>query len=179
MKANTLAGAVIAVTLAATSPFSFAADQGNGRITFKGTIIDAPCSIAQESQYQTVPMGQISNVSLKNGGKSNSTPFVIELRGCELGTMKSAVATFSGAAASNSDLLALKGVTGASLAITDHNNVLIKNGTPAPAQAISNGDTFLKFNAYIQGDTAAEGGSENVIELGEFETFANFSLAYQ
>ncbi|MDD2047811.1 fimbrial protein [Pseudomonas putida] len=184
MKVSTLAGAIMAVSLAATSAVSVAKDQGHGVITFKGAIIDAPCSIAQESQYQTVDMDQIANVSLKNGGKSNPTPFKIELRGCELGALKSATATFTGSPSSNPDLLALKGTAqGASLAIADHTGALIKLGSASPAQTLSDGDTYLQFSAYLQGDMVTpEGGGEGTaaeIVPGDFETFANFTLAYQ
>ncbi|WP_265577116.1 fimbrial protein [Pseudomonas protegens] len=84
-------------------------DQGKGLITFKGTIIDAPCSIAQESQFQTIEMGQVANVALKNGGKSTPINFKIQLLGCVLGSLKSAIATFTGSPASNPDLLAIRG----------------------------------------------------------------------
>lgn len=184
MKVSTLAGAIMAVTLAATSAVSFAKDQGHGVITFKGAIIDAPCSIAQESAYQTVKMDQVSNVSLKNGGKSIPKTFKIELRGCELGVLKSATATFTGSPASNPDLLAIRGTArGASLAIADHTGELIKLGDASPTQTLSNGDTYLQFNAYLQGDMVADagGGEATSAEIipGDFETFANFTLAYQ
>ncbi|GLH50292.1 fimbrial protein [Pseudomonas lactis] len=184
MKVKTLAGAIMAVSLATASVAAMAVDQGKGVITFKGSIIDAPCSIAQESQYQTIEMNQVANVALKNGGKSSPTPFKIELRGCDLGAMKSATATFTGSPASNPDLLAIKGsARGASLAIADHNGELIKLGTASPAQTLSNGDTFLSYSAYLQGDTIAgvgdAPGTSVDITPGDFETFANFTLAYQ
>lgn len=184
MQVRSLAGAIMAVTLAATSAASFAKDQGHGVITFKGAIIDAPCSIAQESQYQTVDLDQVSNVALKNGGKSNPKTFKIELRGCELGALKTATATFTGSPAANPDLLAIKGTAqGASLAIADHTGALIKLGDASPAQTLSDGDTFLQFSAYLQGDMVTPGGGGQAtpaeIVPGDFETFANFTLAYQ
>lgn len=184
MQVRSLAGAIMAVTLAATSAASFAKDQGHGVITFKGAIIDAPCSIAQESQYQTVDLDQVSNVALKNGGKSNPKTFKIELRGCELGALKTATATFTGSPAANPDLLAIKGTAqGASLAIADHTGALIKLGETSPAQTLSDGDTFLQFTAYLQGDMVNPigGGEATPAEIvpGDFETFANFTLAYQ
>ncbi|MGF6593719.1 fimbrial protein [Pseudomonas sp. 2835] len=180
MKVSSLAGAMMAVALTATSAVSFAKDQGHGVITFKGAIIDAPCSIAQESQYQTVDMDQIASVALKNGGKSSPTTFKIELRGCELDALKAATATFTGSPASNPDLLALKGqAQGASLAIADHTGALIKLGSASPAQSLSNGNTYLQFNAYLQGDKAGAEGAAPEIVPGNFETFANFTLAYQ
>ena len=93
MKVKTLAGAIMAVTLVATSAGAMAENQGNGVITFKGSIINAPCSIAQDSQFQTVEMAQVANVALRDGGQSRPTPFRIELLGCELGVLKSATAT--------------------------------------------------------------------------------------
>ncbi|MCK3863869.1 fimbrial protein [Pseudomonas sp. B329] len=180
MKVSTLASAVIAMTLAATSAVSVAADKGHGVVTFKGSIIDAPCSISQESQYQTVEMDQIANVALKNGGKSPLTPFKIQLLGCELDTLKSASAKFTGSPAANPDLLQLKGsAAGASLAIADYNGELLKLGTESAAQTLSDGDSYLLFNAYLQGDVAAGEGTAAVVTPGNFETFANFTLSYQ
>ncbi|QVM94314.1 fimbrial protein [Pseudomonas sp. SORT22] len=184
MKLSTLTGAMMTIALAAASAGASAADQGNGVITFKGAIIDSPCTIAQESQYQTVEMDQISNVVLKDGGKSRATPFRIELRGCELGTIKSATATFTGSGSTaNPQLLAINGTAkGASLAIADNKGDLIKLGDAAPAQQLSNGNTFLQFQAYLQGDmTTPKEGSPVAATIvpGNFETFANFTLAYQ
>ncbi|MEN4947359.1 fimbrial protein [Pseudomonas [fluorescens] ATCC 17400] len=186
MKVNVLAGTIMAVALAATSVSVMAADkeQGKGVITFKGTIIDAPCSIAQESQFQTIEMGQIANATLKNGGKSSPTNFKIELLGCDTSTLKKATATFTGTPATNPDLFALRGeARGASLAIADQNGELIKMGSESTAQVLLDGGNFLSYSAYLQGDTTpGVGGAEGTsaeITPGEFETFANFKLAYQ
>lgn len=187
MQVKTLASAIMAVTLAATCAVTMAGDkdQGKGVITFKGSIIDAPCSISQDSQFQTVQMAQVSNVALKNGGKSQATPFKIELLGCELDTLKGASATFTGSPSTNPDLLAFKGgsAKGASLAIADHKGELIKLGSASPAQSLSDGDNYLQFSAYLQGDMVSDpDGGDDVAALitpGDFDTFANFTLAYE
>lgn len=36
---------------------AFAAEQGQGTVTFKGSIVDSPCSIPPETASQTVDMG--------------------------------------------------------------------------------------------------------------------------
>lgn len=54
-----------AVMAFGVSSLAHAADQGHGKVTFSGSIIDAPCSIAPESLDQTVELGAISNVALK------------------------------------------------------------------------------------------------------------------
>lgn len=41
-----------------------------GKVTFFGTIVDAPCSVAAESLDQTVPLGFISMNALENKGES-------------------------------------------------------------------------------------------------------------
>lgn len=180
MKVKALSGAIMAITLAATSAAVMAEGQGNGTITFKGSIIDAPCSITQESQFQTVEMGQISNAALKDGGQSSPKSFQIQLTGCDVSLLKTAKATFSGTQTGSTGLLAISGTaSGASLAIADHNGTLIPLGTESVAQELSDGDTSLMFSAYLQGDVAAEGGAATTIVPGEFETFANFTLAYQ
>ncbi|MBU5899673.1 fimbrial protein, partial [Vibrio cholerae O1] len=78
--------------------FAQAADQGHGKVNFIGSIIDAPCSIAPESIDQTVDLGQVSNVALKNGGSSNPRSFDIKLEQCDTTTLKSVSTTFTGSA---------------------------------------------------------------------------------
>ncbi|MNJ73116.1 Fimbria A protein precursor [compost metagenome] len=60
---------------------------------------------------------------------------------------------------------------------------MIKNGNESPAQLLSNGDNYLLFNAYLQGDMiASAGGGEAtpaVVNPGNFESLANFTLSYQ
>ncbi|WP_432264038.1 fimbrial protein, partial [Escherichia coli] len=48
----------IAVAIAFCSAAN-AADQGQGKVNFKGTVIDAPCGIAPESADQSIDFGQM------------------------------------------------------------------------------------------------------------------------
>ncbi len=59
MKIKSIAMATLLVLGGASA--ANAADQGHGKVTFKGAIIEAPCSIAPESIDQTIELGQISN----------------------------------------------------------------------------------------------------------------------
>ena len=36
------------------------ANQGSGKITFKGEVIDAPCSIAPGDEDQTINLGEVA-----------------------------------------------------------------------------------------------------------------------
>nr|WP_314727784.1 fimbrial protein [Serratia quinivorans] len=157
-----------------------------GTVTFKGSIIDAPCSITPETADQTVNLGQVSNVALKKQGKSTPKSFDIKLDKCDVTTLKSVTATFSGAAsAGNADLLGITGTAkGASIAITDGGSRVIKLGEATQAQKIQKGNNTLAFAAYLQGDpdvAAVSGGTATpaVIIPGEFSSVVDFTLAYQ
>lgn len=186
MKLNQLAKLLAAIALGSVSTASFAGAE-SGKISFKGSIIEAPCSISAESANQTVEMDQVSNSALKNGGKSVPTPFKISLIGCDLTEAKKSVtATFTGTpSAAQPNLLKLLSGTakGASLAIADSHGTLIKLGEPSPATQLISTENTLEFTAYLQGDmTTPEGGGEAVaaqIEPGTFDTFAHFTLIYQ
>lgn len=59
----------MAVALAFSS-VAHAADQGQGKVNFKGTVINAPCGIAPESADQSIDFGQISKAHLEADGIS-------------------------------------------------------------------------------------------------------------
>lgn len=152
-----------------------AKDEGHGTVTFTGSIIDAPCSITPESSDQTVDLGQVSNLALKDGGRSIPQVFSIKLEQCDTTTSKTVTTTFSGtASAANPDLLGLTGsAKGASIGISTTTGTPIKLGKASPAQALLNGSNNLDFAAYLQGD-----GASATIVPGEFKSVANFALDY-
>lgn len=183
MKLNKI---MIAAVLAfgATSMMAQAApkDQGHGTVTFKGAIIDAPCSITPDTVDQTVNLGQVSNVALKDGGQSSPKTFQIQLENCDLtttapGKNNAVTITFTGAASVDDDkLLGMTGTAkGAGIALTDGSNKLIELGKASSAQTLGNGNNTLNFSAYLQGSKA----SGAVITPGEFQSVADFTLAYQ
>ncbi|MGC5701956.1 type 1 fimbrial protein [Pseudomonas sp. NFXW11] len=187
MNFSKVAAAVAAVVLSGISAVGMAADQGGGKVSFKGNINDSPCSISSGSLEQVVEFDSISNSALKNGGKSALKPFSIKLSGCDLESLKSASVTFTGSpSAANPDLLGFQGGTaqGASLAIADRQGALIKLGTASAPQNLSDGESALNFTAYLQGDMLApetEGGAATpaTVVAGTFDAVANFTLAYQ
>lgn len=175
MKLNKLMLATV-IAFASASVAHAASNQGSGKVTFTGEIIDAPCSVAPGSVEQTVPMGQISSRLLAKEGKSSSEPFSIELKDCSVSTMNNVKVTFTGTPDSdNSKLLALSGTaTGAGIMIYD--NLHSKNvelGTATDGQDLTEGNNSLKFAAYLQGSSAS-----GAVVPGEFTSVANFTLAY-
>lgn len=148
------------------------ADQGHGSVTFTGSVIESPCSINPESVYQDIPLGQITTVALKDGGTSDPRPFQIKLENCTIATASAVTATFTGPE-STSGLLGMTGTAkGASIAITDGTGAVLKLGKPSTKQVVQAGYNTLSFAAYLKGD-----GKE--VTPGEFQSIADFTLAYQ
>lgn len=175
MKIKTL---VIATLMAlGTTSTAQAAEQGGGTITFTGSIIEAPCTISQENSEQTIDLGQISNVSLANSGKSEPRQFTIALENCALATKNSVTTTFTGPAG-NANRVGISGTAkGASIAIVDGAYNEIKLGTPSVAQVLQDGNNNLTFAAYLQGDKDATDKDMPIVP-GDFQAVVNFGLNY-
>ncbi|VEA61112.1 Fimbria A protein precursor [Serratia plymuthica] len=181
MKLNKIMLAAVIAFGASSMAHAAVQDQGHGTVTFTGSIIDAPCSINPEAVDQTVDLGQVSNVALKDGGKSTPRNFSIDLENCELTTVapgknNTVTLTFTGMeSAANNGLLGITGTAkGASIAITDGSGEVIELGTATKAQTLQNGNNSLSFAAYLQGDNASTG-----VVPGDFQSIADFTLAYQ
>ena len=82
--AGAVAMAVVSfgVNAAPTTP------QGQGRVTFNGTVVDAPCSISQKSADQSIDFGQLSKSFLEAGGTSKPMDLDIELVNCDITAFK-------------------------------------------------------------------------------------------
>ncbi|HEI8819800.1 MULTISPECIES: fimbrial protein [unclassified Serratia (in: enterobacteria)] len=186
MKLNKI---MIAAVLAfgTSSMMAQAANQGSGTITFTGEIIDAPCSIAPGNIDQTIPMGQISNLSLKDGRASElKQPVKIELEDCTSATQKTVQTTFTGqpggATGTDNKMIGLgSGSTakGASIVMTDNanSNAVVELGKATAGQGIKAGQekAVLEFTAFLKGN----GGALDTIVPGAFSSVVNFALNYQ
>lgn len=164
-----------AMTLSTIS-MAHAANQGAGTVTFKGSIIDAPCSIDPGTIDQTIKLGDIASGQLKNGGKSTPQDILIKLIGCDVTTAKNVTTTFTGnESEAVPGLLAMKGsARGASIAINDLDGKLLPLSTASKSLKIEDGQATLRFSAHLQGD-----GASAAITPGEFNSVADFTLAYQ
>lgn len=165
------------LTLGLSSVVAQAANQGQGAVKFTGAIIDAPCSISPESVDQTVELGQVSNSLLNKGGKSTPKAFTINLEHCEIEKDKNNVSvTFTSVeSATQKGLLSISGqASGASIAITDGGGKLVELGKPSPLTAVNEGNSALRFAAYLQGE-----GAPSIVVPGDFTAVADFTLAYQ
>nr|WP_314264845.1 fimbrial protein [uncultured Moellerella sp.] len=181
-----------ALVLGGMSSSVFAADAGTGQVKFNGSIITAPCSIAQGDENQEVPLGQISNVTLENGGMSSAQPFAIKLEGCTLSakymgkdekgedvekTYNNTVSIrFNGTewvnGATNTGLLQVTGEgqgAGVKLMTPAGTQVNINSAT---TQNFVSGDNTLRFQAALQGEKGTS------VTPGKFDAVTNFVLSY-
>lgn len=177
MKLNNVMIAV-AMTLGMTS----IANANSGTVSFKGSIVEAPCSIDPTTVDQTVELGNISNAQLaagSNTGESTPKNFYINLENCNIGnTPKTISATFTGAdGGANGGIKGSLGVTGsakgASIIMTDGTGKQISLGDATTPQGLQDGNNKLAFAAYLKG----HGGT--TITPGNFSSVANFTLSYQ
>ncbi|MBP1000548.1 fimbrial protein [Serratia fonticola] len=180
MKVKAIAMIIGASLVASTA---YAANQGEGKITFTGSITDAPCSIAAGSLDQVVPLGAVSNVALAanaNTGVSTPQSFSIELKDCVIATKgaKDKVSvTFTGTASSyDATSLGLMGTAeGAYILMSQADGAKVALNTPTAARTAVNGtNNTLSFTAALKG-----GGKDAVIKPGSFQVPTNFVLTYQ
>lgn len=176
MKLNKIMIAAV-IALGTTSSFVHAAgEQGKGKVTFTGSIIDAPCSISADSVDQTVELGAISNVVLKDGGSSKPRDFEIKLEQCDMSTPKTVNVTFSGdESPAQPGFLGIHGnAAGASVGLIDTASVPVVLGTATKNYDLTDGNNSLRFAAFLKGD-----GDNSKIVAGDFTAVADFTLAYQ
>lgn len=169
-----------AVAMALVSFGANAANQGQGVVNFKGTVIDAPCGIAPESADQSIDFGQISKAYLKNDGISVKKNLDIKLVNCDFsepGAKKTVSVTFSGTAVNgHADELGTAGDTGTAVVVSGSYGSLVKfdGATPSNATQLQEGDNTLKYTTWVKKSSAT--GAE--VKEGDFTAVAHFNLTY-
>ncbi|MDE9555233.1 type 1 fimbrial protein [Xenorhabdus bovienii] len=174
MKLNKLA-MVLGFGVALTAGAASAANQGSGTVKFSGSIIDAPCSI--KNTNIDVDLGAVSSHILKDGGRSASKAFKIELQNCTTETKNGVKTTFTGAEADEKGLLGIEGTaSGAAIAITNAGGKIIPLGKESDKFSLHEGSNDLNFAAHLKGLKDETGKGE--AKPGEFTAIANFTLNY-
>ncbi|HCO1202814.1 TPA: P fimbria major subunit PapA, partial [Escherichia coli] len=160
--AGAVAMAVVSfgVNAAPTTP------QGQGRVTFNGTVVDAPCSISQKSADQSIDFGQLSKSFLQAGGVSKPMNLDIELVNCDItsfkgvggapaakkGTVKLA---FSGPRVSgHNEELDTSGETGTAIVVQAAGKNVSFDGTEGDANTLKDGDNVLHYTAIVKKSSA-------------------------
>ncbi|WP_447087652.1 fimbrial-like protein [Enterobacter bugandensis] len=81
---KTLLAVVTASLLSGVAFNASAADAGHGKVTFKGEVISAPCSIAPGDEDLQVNLGEVADSALNSGKFSLPVDFTIHLQDCTL-----------------------------------------------------------------------------------------------
>ena len=158
--------------------------QGQGKVTFNGTVVDAPCSISQKSADQSIDFGQLSKSFLEAGGVSKPMDLDIELVNCDItafkggngaqkGTVKLA---FTGPIVNgHSDELDTNGGTGTAIVVQGAGKNVVFDGSEGDANTLKDGDNVLHYTAIVKKSSA---NNAQVTE-GAFSAVATFNLSYQ
>ncbi|CAD5554446.1 PixA protein [Escherichia coli] len=170
-----------AVAMALVSFGANAANQGQGTVNFKGSVIDAPCGIAPESADQTIDFGQISKAHLKNDGISVKKVVDIKLVNCDFtdpAAKKAVSVTFSGRDVNgHADELGTTGDTGTAIVMSGSDGSLVKfdGATPSNKMTLQEGSNTLKYSAWVKKSSAP--GAE--VKEGDFFATTHFNLTYE
>jgi len=170
---------LVAIILLTSFNYISYAGQGNGAVTFTGSVINAPCSILPESVEQTVDLGEVSLAKLSNNGSNNgvttSVPFSISLEECTLSpepALNTVTATFTGTASNTTGNLAVTGsAKGVSIKLFNEDSTPLELGTFSQPKPILDGNNTLFFSAALAGDGLS-------ILPGDFSATARFELDY-
>lgn len=143
-----------------------------GTVHFRGSLVDAACSVSADSADQTVTLGQYTLHHFKNkGDKSAAIPFKIKLEDCDTETATSAAVAFSGQQ-DESGLLAIDSsangntdtASGVGIQILDETSKAITpdGSSFSTAHTLVDGENALNFSAqYVSTSTELTAGQAN------------------
>ena len=177
-----------AATLISGVAFNALADdtnQGSGKITFKGEVIDAPCSIAPGDEGQTINLGEVASTVLNSGQKSLPVDVTIHLQDCILSdgtnTVDKVKITFSSASVDTTDSSLLKNTldgnigsasgVGVRLIKSDNTNVTL--GTPVTINFPTT-NSFQELNFKARMESLAKNATP-----GNVQAQTNYVLDYK
>ncbi|EJV9475479.1 MULTISPECIES: fimbrial protein [Cronobacter] len=167
----------MAVALAFSS-VAHAADQGQGKVNFKGTVIDAPCGIAPESADQSIDFGQISKAHLEANGISVKKDLDIKLVNCtfDQDKLKTVKVAFSGTTVTGQPKeLGTAGDTGTAIVVSSSDGSLVTfdGAQSSGTTKLKAGDNTLHYNSWVKKAT------NGTLKEGEFTAVTNFNLIYE
>ncbi|PLR31815.1 fimbrial protein [Chimaeribacter californicus] len=169
----------LAVSALFTAGSVLAADQGQGKITFKGLVINAPCSVDPESVDLQVSLGEVSDKALATG-VSAAVPVNIQLNDCVLDgatpiTKVKVRFDSTNVTTENADLLAnlhAGGAQNVGVRLLQENEQHIGIGSTVEVPLVGTNKTqILKFKAHME----PVGGAPTP---GDVEASAHYVLEY-
>lgn len=175
MKKHMLAVVMASIMASATcaQAASTTTTVNGGNIKFMGSVVDAPCAVALESEDQVVHIDQITLKSLgaKDAVSGQSKPFYVTLTNCDVSTYTNAAISFSGqsdaiTAGALANTAGSGGATGVALRLfgPDGKAMDVNSGTASDTIPLSKGDNTIPMSVdYLTtGDEPTAGAVEAV-----------------
>ncbi|KAA1049787.1 fimbrial-like protein [Pseudocitrobacter sp. 73] len=159
--------------------------QGSGKITFKGEVIDAPCSIAPGDENQTINLGEVASTVLNSGQKSLPVDITIHLQDCILSdgtnTVDKVKITFSSASVDTTDSNLLKNTldgnigsaSGVGVRLIQADNTDVTLGTPITIN-LPTTNSFQELNFKARMESLAKNATP-----GNVQAQTNYVLDYK
>jgi len=176
--------AVFAASIMASATFAQAASTtqtvNGGNNKFMGSVVDAPCAVALESEDQVVHIDQITLKSLgaKDAVSGQSKPFYVTLTNCDVSTYTNAAISFSGqsdsvTAGALANTAGSGGATGVALRLfgPDGKAMDVNSGTASGEVPLSKGDNTIPMSV----DYLTTGDKPTA---GAVEAIATFQIIY-
>ncbi|TFZ52759.1 type 1 fimbrial protein [Serratia proteamaculans] len=166
-----------ALAILFSSPVGFAADQGHGRVTMNGSIIDSACALDTESRYQTIDMLTQPASEIISEGFGHSRPFTLHLINCQLQqadnpteSWQHFAITFDGIKSSTG--FGINGdAEGIALQIRDANGNIAEPGMSMPVSDLTAGEMSLNYTMRLVGN------GEN-LKSGSYHSAIRYKLDY-
>jgi type 1 fimbria pilin len=169
----------LVLLVAASDAFAMRApDQGHGKVSMQGSIIDTPCAIAIGSRDQAIELITLPLDQIIRDGAGPAKPFSIHLENCVLQPLtpgrqpwSNFRVTFDGAA-TDGELFSLRGgVRGIGLEISDAQGNRILPGTTAQTGQLQPGAMRLDYSLRLV-------GNHQKLRAGAYSTTVRFKLDY-
>lgn len=155
-----------------------AADQGHGKVSMQGSIIDTPCAIAVASREQVIDLMTIPLEQVIRDGAGPSKPFSIHLENCAFEQLSPNqqdwshfMVTFDGPV-TDGELFALYGgARGIGLEISDATGNRMQPGIASQAGLLQPGAMRLDYSLRLV-------GNHQKLRAGAYSTTVRFKLDY-
>ncbi|WP_369064293.1 type 1 fimbrial major subunit FimA [Enterobacter sp. MALB-1] len=183
-KLAVLFGAVMAASVGMAHAADDTVSVTGGNVHFRGSLVDAACSVSADSANQTVELGQYTLHHFKNVGDTGSPiPFEIKLEDCDTTVSGTAAVAFSGTADdANKELLSIDtsvngntdAASGVGIRITDSTSAaVVPDGSSfSTPTTLIDGENTLKFHAQYVSTSATP-------TAGQANADATFIMQYQ
>lgn len=170
----------LAILFSITSFNAQAMNDGNN-VNFHGVLVHEPCVIPAGEENIKIDFGTIEKKSLYTYSRSIGVPFVIHLKDCDTKVANTVTSIFSGTESNVlPGFLAIEsgsGAGGIAIGLETPDGTELKLNTAMPKQTLSQGENFIRLDAYVLGEPKAL--SDKTLKDGAFWATATFTLVYE